>query len=161
MPPKRQDVVAIVRSLCEQRARQRLIALKYREITVKTVKGDYRVNRHEIFIDYNYATRCRNPVDMIDRVLDAVVEFEKRDEEEKARRIVGVQVSVMRWTAYLERATPRKAYREFIRSLLPRPPGPGPVYSIATLAPDDDNLELQALIFESETLVQQGMHHSV
>lgn len=155
--PRAQDVVAIVRSLTEQRARQRLIPLRRREITIKLIKGDIRIKRWEIFIDYNFATQG-NPVLMIDKVLDAVVEFDRRDYEEKARRITEVKSFVMQWSSYLERTLSRGDYRRFVESLLLN--NPGPVVPVATLAPSETNglSSIDSLLMaEAEYLLDIGI----
>lgn len=158
--PKPQDVVAIVRSLTEQRARQRLIPLRNREITIKRIKEDIRIKRWEIFIDYSYSTRG-NPVLMIDRVLDAVVEFDRRDYEERVRRITEVKTFVLQWSSYLERTLSRGEYRRFIEGLLLN--NPGPVIPVASLAPSEPkpdgltNIDM-LLLAEAEYLSDIGIH---
>lgn len=146
--PKGQDVVAIVRHVCAARARQRLIPLGRRRVVIKKTKDDFRINRYEIIIDWHYAT-TGNPIEMIDRVLDAVVEFDTREYEERVRKIVEIQSQIKQRAAYLERILSRNEYRAFIASLLP-----APVIPVEALAPDHDDLNLDFLmVLEGEGMI--------
>lgn len=153
----KQDVKGIVVALANHRSRQRRIPLKRRRILLKKVKGaDFRVNKYEIEIDVEFAT-SGNPLDMMDRVLDAVEEFDRRLWEDRVRMINEVKSSVMKWMDYLERTLQPGQYREFVEGFLPED-----VVDISALAPDaiEEELDLEALalIAEGERLADKGIY---
>lgn len=148
MAKKPQDVKGIVVAVAQHRSRQRRIPLKRRRILVKKVKGaDFRVNKHEIEIDIEYAT-SGNPFDMMDKILNAVRDFDRALWEERIRKINECKSSVMKWMAYLERALPDKDYREFVESFLPED----------VIAGEELDLEQLALIAEGERLADKGIY---
>lgn len=153
----KQDVPGIIRQVAAHRSRQRRIPLNRRRILVKKVKGaDFRVNRHEIEVDVEFAT-TGNPFDMMDRILNAVEDFDRKLWEERVRKINEVKSSVMKWMDYLERALQPAQYREFVESFLP-----DEVVDITALAPDsiyeELDLEQLALIAEAERLTDKGIY---
>ena len=105
----------IVKVLLHQ-AKERQIPVGYRRLTVTRFKGDFKVNRHEIVIDRVFAL-TGNPLDQMDKILDLVYDFNRRDDEEKARQVTVIKSSMMKWATYLERTVDRKDYSEFIHSL--------------------------------------------
>lgn len=116
---KDQSVQALVVKIVRHRSRERQIPLQRRQVNVYPgLKGDYWINKFEIKIKLGYAV-TGNPFDMIDPVLDAVIEFDLRETEERARGITKVKSEIMQRTAYLERTLPRAMYSEFIQSLYP------------------------------------------
>lgn len=154
---KKQDVKGIVVALAAHRSRQRRIPIGRRRLLLKKVKGaDFRVNKHEVELDINYAT-SGNPIKMIDRVLDAIVDFDRALWEERIRKINEVKSSVMRWMDYLERALPRGQYHEFVTGFLPEE-----VIDVGTLAPDliESELDLEALaiLAEGERFQDKGIY---
>ena len=160
--PKAQNVVKIVQSLAAQRARQRFIPLKRREINVAKMRNNFHVNRFEIRIDWDFAL-SGNPVKMIDLVLNAVEEFDRREYEERVRRVVEVQSTVMQWAAYLERVLSQNEYRRFVRSLLP--PAPILIMPIEDLTPEPydaspfDVFAYEAM--EAERMLDKGIYFRV
>ncbi len=116
----KQNVEKIVRQIIRLRSRQRLVPLRRRQINVYSgLRGDYHVNKFEIKVKLAYAV-TGNPFDMIDPVIAAVVEFDRREEEERARKITQIKSSVLKWASYLERTLSREMYLEFVCSLLPK-----------------------------------------
>ena len=116
----KQNVNAIVVRILRHRARQRCIPISPRRIikVYPGLKGDYRINRHEIKIKLAYATRG-NPFEMIDPVLNAVVDFDMIAVKEQAQRITRVKSQIMMWSSYLERTLSKEMHSSFVLSLLP------------------------------------------
>lgn len=114
---KTQDVNAIIRKVARHRARERLIPLRRRQINVYPgLKGDYWVNRHEIKIKLSFAV-SGNPFEMMDKVLNAVLEFDAVAQREKAMGITRIKSEIMKWSAYLERTLTHEMYEDFVLSL--------------------------------------------
>ncbi len=54
---------------------------------------------------------------MIDKVLDAVIEFDLIETRKRAMRVTELKSHIMQWATYLERTLTKEMYDEFIRSL--------------------------------------------
>lgn len=122
----KQDIAAIVRSILEFQARQRQIPLgRYRRINVSTAiaGADYKINRHEILVDQRFAI-TGNPIEMADKILDAVVEHDRRKDEERARTITTAKSEVLKWAGFLRRTLSPVEYNRFVEDLLVDPPVP-------------------------------------
>ena len=113
------DLSPIVASALRLRARERLIPIKPSRIikVYPKLDGDYSVNKFEIRIRRDYVLSKPNPFDIIDKVLTAVAAYDMIAVHEQAQRIVRVKSQIMQWSAYLERALPKKAYVDFVHSL--------------------------------------------
>lgn len=110
------DVPAIVANVLTHRARLRQIPLNRRQITVAKFRNDFRVNKYEIFISIDYALRG-NPFDMVDPIIDAVLDFDTRLWQERAKHITVTKSMVMSRVGYLERHLSAIEFARFIDSL--------------------------------------------
>lgn len=122
---EKQDVTGIIISTIRQRAAQRGVFISRRILTVKVDKDDYRINRHEIQVNPGFVL-AGNPIQAIDKLLDAVNTFDEVGIQKKAQRVVEVKSNVLQWTAYLSRTLTKKEYLQFIGELLPSSNGDGP-----------------------------------
>lgn len=120
-----QDVVAIIRTIVKQRAAQRGVFISRRILTVKVIRDDYRINKHEVEINPAFVL-AGDPVAAVDKILDAVVTFEEAVHQYKAQKITEVKSNVLQWGAYLERALNKQEYADFISSMMPSSNGDGP-----------------------------------
>lgn len=128
MSEQEQGPAAIVVSILQQRAAQRKVPLSRRRLTVsKGLKDDFTINKHEVEVQLAFVLAARDPVKSLDRVLDAVVDFDTRLWKERAKTINEIKSNILKWSAYLERTLSDQEYERFIASLIPPSPnGHGP-----------------------------------
>lgn len=120
-----QDTAAIIKAIVKQRASQRVVLLGRRILTVKVIKSDFRLNRHEVEINPTFVL-SGDPISAVDKILNAVVDFDEKAQQEKAQRLVEVKSHVLQWSAYLQRSLTKREYMAFVIELMPTPNGDGP-----------------------------------
>ena len=105
----------IVKVLLHQ-SKERQIPVGYRRLIVKQFKGDFEVNKHAIIINRAFALRG-NPLEQMNKILDLVYDFNRRDDEEKARHVTVIRSKMLQWATYLQRTVSSEDYSTFIHSL--------------------------------------------
>lgn len=122
---EKQDVSGIICTIIKQRAAQRGVFISRRILTIKVIRDDYRVNKHEVEINPAFVL-AGDPIAAVDKILNAVVTFEEALFQHKVRQITEVKSNVLQWSAYLERTLSKKEYLSFLSELIPSKNGDGP-----------------------------------